>query len=87
MRAIMTNEERIQMIQEAQELIEQAMQMVDDAVNGTSMEAHYYVYGKYGFNQLMGNGNPYDSSLNTLIEEFENEEEDEEITGLDKIYQ
>jgi len=83
----MTNAERVQMIQEAQELIEQAMQMVDDAVNGTAIEANYEAYGKYGFNQLLGNGNPYDSSLNTLIEEFENEEDDEEITGLDKIYQ
>jgi len=73
----MTNEERVQMIAEAIELVEQAMQMVDEAIAGTGEESRYDAYGKYGFNQLLGNGNPYDNSLQTLMNVI-GEENDEE---------
>ena len=72
-----SNEERIQMIREAMELVQEAQSLVDDAISGdcgeTRQEAHYKAYGRYGFNQLLGNGNPYDSSLDSLIEEIEKE--------------
>ena len=72
-----SNEERIQMIREAMELVREAQGLVDDAVSGdcgtTRLEANYEAYGRYGFNQLLGNGNPYDSSLDSLIEEIEKE--------------
>lgn len=68
----MTTQEKIEAISEAIELIEQAQQLVNEAVNGTDNEANYQAYGKYGFDQLLGNGNPYDSSLFTLIEELTN---------------
>ena len=41
---------------------------LDDIIGGTSMEDHFKEYGRYGLNQLLGNGNPYDNSLYTLIE-------------------
>lgn len=72
----MTTQERIQMLEEALELIERAQQLVDDAVNGTGNEANYEAYGKYGFNQLLGNGNPYDDGIPSLIVEFNDESDD-----------
>jgi len=55
----------------------EAQGLVDDAVSGvygtTRLQANYEAYGRYGFNQLLGNGNPYDSSLDSLIEEIEKE--------------
>ena len=74
----MTNEERIEKITEALDLIAEAQDLVDEAVNGTGIKGNYNAYGKYGFNQLQGNGNPYDSSLDSLIEYFEKEEEEED---------
>lgn len=70
----MTYKEIIETIEEAQELIIQAQQMVDQAISGTQLENHYEAYGKYGFNTLLGNGNPHDSSLYTLLEAIEDEE-------------
>jgi len=67
----MTNKTRIEMIEDALELIEEAKGLVEDALRGTSLKDHFNAYNKYGFNQLQGNGNPYDSSLNSLIEELE----------------
>ena len=65
----MTDLERKELLLEALELVQQAQEMVDEAVAGTSKEAHYEAYGRYGFDQLLGNGNPYDSSLESLLED------------------
>lgn len=75
----MKNSERQELIEQAQELIIEAAQLLDQAVKGTSNEANFNAYGKYGINQLLGNGNPYDNSLDTLLEAFEEEEADETI--------
>ena len=55
------------------ENLEEMQGELDDIIDGTSMEDHFKGYGRYGLNQLLGNGNPYDDSLHTLIE---NEEAD-----------
>lgn len=68
----MTVQERVEMIEEAKQLIAEAQQIVDDALNDTNLEAHYFAYGRYGFDQLLNNGNPYDSGLNDLINELQN---------------
>ena len=73
----MTNEERIEAIESAMELIEEAQSLVDAAVYGTGEQAHYEAYGRYGFSQLRGDGNPCDSSLNSLIETFSEENKDD----------
>lgn len=69
------HEEKIAIIENAIFEIESIMSEVDSAISGTSQQAHYEAYGKYGFNQLLGNGNPYDSSLETLIKELKEEGE------------
>jgi len=70
----MTNLKREQNIQEAMELIEQAQQLVDEALENTNNNAHYKGYGKYGFKQLLGEGNRYDGSLPKILEDIENQD-------------
>ena len=67
-------QEKINSIREAIDLIEQAMCLVDEAVSDSPSKREYESYGRYGFDQLLGNGNPYDNSLFTLIDEIEKEE-------------
>lgn len=77
-----TVSERIELIEQAIALIEEASELLDEAVKGTSQESHYKAYGKYGIDDLLGNGNPYNTSLEQLKsnieEEYEIEEDDEE---------
>jgi len=62
-------QEREQKIEEAMDLISQAQILVDKAIRGTNMQSHFEAYGRYGFDQLLGNGNPYDGSLLKLVED------------------
>lgn len=70
----MNKYERIEQIEDAIQMIEKAQDLVDEALSGTSIKGNYEAYGKYGFSQLLGNGNPYDGNLNKLMESLENEE-------------
>ncbi len=63
------NREAQDKIQEAIDLIEEAQDLVRSAINGTDKQSHFDAYGGYGFDQLLGNGNPYDSSLSGLLDE------------------
>ena len=67
----MTDQERINQINEAKELIIEAQALVDDAVKGTSQQNRYEAYGRYGFDTLLKNGNPYDDGLDDLIKDFQ----------------
>lgn len=58
----------IDLVAEAQDHVEEVMEQA-----GIST-AHFKAYGKYGFNELLGNGNPYDSSLWTIMDELEKSE-------------
>ena len=60
-------------IERAIEMVDQARSIVDRVVYGTYAEAHFDAYGGYGFDQLLGNGNPYDSSLQSLIDKPEDD--------------
>ena len=79
----MTKQERIDLINNALDLIEQAQGMVDEAVDGTRIESNYTSYARYGFDTLLGNGNRYDASLYTLLDEIE--EEDDEQNGDEDV--
>jgi len=52
-------------------MIIQAQELIENAIQGTPDENHFSAYGKYGLDQLLGNGNPHDSSLYDLIYEEE----------------
>lgn len=64
----MQNEQRIELINNAIELINEAQALVDEALAGTGEEAEYRAYGRYGFDRLLNNGNPYDNGLQNVIE-------------------
>ena len=69
----MSKEEFINEIERAIEMVAQARHIVDMAVDSMSIRANYEAYGKYGFDQLLGDGNPYDNSLQTLIDKYREE--------------
>ena len=63
-------------IQEAMNLIEEALTLVDEVVEDMPIRANYEAYGRYGFNTLLGSGNPYDSSLHSIMDELEEMDDD-----------
>jgi len=65
--------ERVQAVRDAIVEVQQLVESVDEAVRGTRLEANYRAYGRYGFDTLLGNGNQYDSSLETLLSELKEE--------------
>ena len=69
----MDRQEFIDEIERAISLVEEASYAVDMAVEGMRVQANYEAYGRYGFDQLLGNGNPYDSSLQSLIDKTEDD--------------
>lgn len=64
---------KMKQLEWAKEKIYDAQCILDEATEGMSSEQHYKAYGRYGLDQLQGNGNPYDSSIQTLIEELQNQ--------------
>ena len=67
----MDRQEFIDEIERAIEMVDQARHIVDMAIDGMSIQANYEAYGKYGFDQLLSNGNPYDRGLQDLIDRTE----------------
>ncbi len=57
---------RVDLIREAQALVAEAQELVEGALEGMDEEAHFIAYGRYGFDQLLNNGNPYDQGLEDL---------------------
>ena len=79
----MTNsEEKREMIFEAMGLIEAAKELLDEAVRGTEIESNYLAYGRYGIDTLLGNGNPYDDGIHTIMESIESIEPDVEFDWM-----
>jgi len=60
----MTQEEKIQ---EAKQLIEEAMQLCQEVAEENNISEHFEAYERYGFDQLLGMGNPYNNSIFNLI--------------------
>lgn len=67
----MSNQEKIEMLEQAIDLVCEAQNLVDEVMDGDS---HYESYGKYGFLQLLGNGNEYDTSLFDVVDFLEEED-------------
>ncbi len=40
---------------------------LDQIIEGSQQEALWKAYGRFGFDQLLGNGNPHDASLFDLM--------------------
>lgn len=71
-------EEKLEAIDRAIELIEEAQCIIDDVVSDMSIRHNYRAYGRYGFDTLLGNGNPYDDGLQSIQKEIEEPEETDE---------
>ena len=70
----MDKQEFIDEIERAIEMVDQARHIVYtvvDSTDGHFLKENYEAYGKYGFDQLLGTGNPYDNSLQYLIDKFD----------------
>ena len=67
-------QERADLLDQAIELIEEAMEKADLALSGTPLQSHYDAYGRYGIDQALGNGNPYDTSLDKVKKKLFDEE-------------
>lgn len=70
----LTKNERIELLREAQEKLFEVIELIEEAVDGTSCEnsAQAYIIGHLS-NWAEGN-NPYDEHIPRLIEEMEDEE-------------
>jgi len=77
----METPERVRMLEEASDLIATAIGLIEEALEGTSQQAHANSYIIPHLNTWIGNGNPYDKSIDKYIqslwEEGEYEDEDE----------
>ena len=70
----------LEQLEEASDMVNTAANLVDDVVP-PNLKSNYQAYGRYGFDQLLGRGNPYDKGLDDIgqaIEESYNYEEGEE---------
>lgn len=47
--------------------LENITEELDQIIEGSQQEALWSAYGRFGLDQLLGNGNPYDNSLHNLI--------------------
>jgi hypothetical protein len=67
---------KVQKLGEALGLIYRARDLVDEAIEGTDMEDHYYSYGRYGLDTAIGEGNPYDGSIPKIMNSLKGLPED-----------
>ena len=81
----------LEQLEEASDMVNTAANLVEDVVP-PSLMSNYRAYGRYGFDQLLGKGNPYDKGLDDIgqaIEESYNYEEGEEYAkggDIDRDY-
>jgi len=61
-------------------LIIEAQIIIEESMLGSS-RGHFYAHGQYGLDQLLGDANPHDNSIDTLINEINeiNEADEEDI--------
>ena len=71
----MKTEQKIKNLQQALELVSEAQELVDRVmINDYRAHLNYIAYGRYGFDQIFGNGNPYDGSVQKVLNRLEEEQ-------------
>jgi hypothetical protein len=63
----------IELLKEALQKLQDLKGDIEHALDYNPQRDHYRAYGGYGIEQLLGNGNPYDGSIHTLIQAAEQE--------------
>lgn len=72
----MNNEYRIELLEEAQEMLRQVILIVQSAVQETEHFTYYEIYLiRHLRNMIDGQDNPYDANLERLIEILQEEED------------
>ena len=77
---MLTTDERIELVQEAQELLQDAIEKVQQAVAGTGAEAYTEAYLLAALKIRAGSGHGYltnDQTLDDVIESLKQDDEDE----------
>ena len=74
----MDKQERIWKVEEALNKLEEVEALLDEALEGTEHYAHYEAYGKYGINDLKGEGNRFNTSLYDVIDMLRDDEDEDE---------
>jgi hypothetical protein len=67
----MTTEERIYMLDEAEQLVAEAFDKVREAIKGTAEEPNADAYLLESFKDILGTGNPYNLSIQKVREAIE----------------
>jgi len=70
------NECRLDKLHKAAQLVAQAQEEIDCALRGTDLVCGFEAYGRYGIDQLLGNGNPYDKSVYSLMDAIQAKQDD-----------
>ena len=70
--------ERIEQLEHAQDMISQAIYLIEDALYGTTHEAHAKAYIVPHLRTWIGEGNPHDTSIPDYIDMLRQEENFEE---------
>ena len=67
----MTTQEKKEELNEAILKVQEAQEIVMDLIgDNRGMANRFEAFGKFGFDQLLGNGNPNDESLFDIFEEL-----------------
>jgi len=67
----MTTEQKIENLEQALDLVSEAQELVDRVMMNDNSGSNYRAYGRYGFDQIFGNGNPYDGSVQKVLDRLE----------------
>ena len=70
---------RIQLLEQAGDLIAEAISKIEEALDGTSEEAHARAYIIPHLSTWIGNGNRYDVDVYKYIEHLERSEDEREL--------
>jgi hypothetical protein len=73
----MTKLERIELLENAEQLIAEAIANIEEALYGTDNENLANAYIIPHLNTWIGNGNPYDKSIDKYIDDLRTEDLDE----------
>jgi hypothetical protein len=76
--------EIIEVLSDAMERISDIRDEVTDILWGTDIVSNYNAYGKYGFDTLLGEGNPYDDGIPSMIEHFKKMLKDNHVDHVEE---
>jgi|LSQX01.3.fsa_nt_gb hypothetical protein len=80
----MDTEYRIDLLKEAYDKIEEAINLIENATRGSKMEDYAEAYTISTLYSILGQGNPYDfNKISELIEGLGEEDEEEDETPED----